>query len=499
MSTAWAAGIAPTRLEVNLASFPVDSYPTTSTGGGATNSGIWPGCPASDTVRACVQYFFNNNSTYGTVNPENYVAQGVTGVRFMFALWGGGGNPAGTSTPWDINGNVQTVWLDSLYQFFSDLHKYGIQYVTPDAITTATWTAATPTGGYTACPSTGKYLCYKTGVMSCGASETLYFFPWLPFGLQQTTYVPDNAGGNQAYNCAAGNSSFWGWSKFNNLMGAIAQQAQMAGLTVEEADIDNEPNLEVSTVWARLIYDNTTMTSVVSGVGNAMATYGFNSSRATVDVTPYYLAHSVGSSYDCGSVYGDSAVIDHSSQALAAFGGGKVGEEPYTTYSTTSLPCYNSASVCGSPGSPGWAACATAGMISLPVSQPVPSIQDLHAAPCLISGSAPNWGNCDSAYDTTAFAKQLYGDLWAFLTYRGLTSSVMMIGETTSNQPGSTTCEAYLQANATQNVNGYLESTLFTSDAAKVVMRPWENSRVLLNGTSCYATPAPIGTGYGPY
>jgi hypothetical protein len=93
---AW-AGISPSSLEVNLASFPVDSYPTTPTGGGATNNGIFPSCPSNYTIRDCIRYFFNNNPAYGAVSPSNYVGQGVTGVRFMFALRGGGGNPAGTA------------------------------------------------------------------------------------------------------------------------------------------------------------------------------------------------------------------------------------------------------------------------------------------------------------------------------------------------------------------------------------------------------------------
>jgi hypothetical protein len=311
------------------------------------------------------------------------------------------------------------------------------------------------------------------------------------------------------------NPGFWGWSHFFTLMAGVAEQAQAAGLTIEEADIDNEVDLEDFTVWARLIYDNETTTSVYQGVGNAMAVYGFNSSRVTVDVTSFNLAYQtyiVGSDgqkaapgvlYDCGSVYGDSATIDHLSQALAAEGGTVFGDEMYTSYPWNALPCYNSQSVCGPPSSnPSWATCATAGMISLPVSVPAPSIQDLHAAPCILSGSSSwpaVWGDCDSAYSAQSFAEELYSDLWNFLTYRKITSSLMMIGETTSDQPGSTPCGNYLAANATQNVNGYLASTLFSSDASNVVMRPWENSRELLNGTSCYVTPAPIGTGYGPY
>ena len=75
-----------------------------------------------------------------------------------------------------------------------------------------------------------------------------------------------------------------------------------------------------------------------------------------------------------------------------------------------------------------------------------------------------------------------------------------MIGKTTSNQPGSTACEGAIQANAAQNVNGFLAGTLYASDASNVVMRPWENASTFNSSTgSCYQTPAPVGKGYGPY
>lgn len=275
----------------------------------------------------------------------------------------------------------------------------------------------------------------------------------------------------------------------------------MAGLVVEEAEIESEVNLEGFTVQARLVYDNTHMTSVVGGLGQDMANQGFSSSRVTVSVPTYNVAASVdGGSYDCGSVYGDSAIIDYSSQMLAAFGGAKFGNEPYQTYGTYSIPCYNFSSVCGPPnGTQTWVSCATAGMIALPVTPGEPSIHDVHAQPCLIGGLSPNWGTCVPTDDTTAFAKNLYSDIWSLLTYHEQTADLAMIGETTSNQPGSTACEGHLQANATQNVNGYLDGTLYSSHGASVVMRPWENSRDLLYPPDCYLIPAPIGASYGPY
>jgi hypothetical protein len=477
------AGIEPSGLEVNLGGFPVNGYPSEA------NNGFFPTCPTSYTpVQQCVTWFFSNNPAYGTVNPENYVAQGVSGVRFQFGLFGGAG-----STPWNAAGVVSQAWLTSLEPFFADLKKFGISYVTPTPAMIETWTTTTlPTP--------------VTNLASCGQTQPMIFFQWLPFGLDvNNNDLPNEQGNNYTYNCSVTNPSFWGWTPFFNLMGGVLGQAQAAGLEVRELDIFNEVNLQNFTVEGRMLVDNTTKppTLVIQALGQQMAKYGFSSGRVTLSATTENLPAADGSSFDCGSVYGDSAFIERTSQLLAAFGGAAIGQEPYWTYTSNGLTCYNPAdppNTCGAIGSPGWTACATKGMYPLAASQAVPTVQDLHAKPCMLS--AILGGSCVTADDATTFATDLYRDIYTFLAYRGLTGSLVMIGETTSNQPGSVACEGAIQAGATQNVNGFLAGALYASDAPNVVMRPWENASAYDVGGdtgSCYQTPAPIGKGYGPY
>ncbi len=77
------ASYAATTTEVNIAGVPIDNY-------FGANGGQLPSCNSGWTVQQCVEYFFNNNPNKAPYyTPDNYVAQGVTGVRFFFTLRGG--------------------------------------------------------------------------------------------------------------------------------------------------------------------------------------------------------------------------------------------------------------------------------------------------------------------------------------------------------------------------------------------------------------------------
>lgn len=79
-----AAGISPSKLEINLGPFPMDRYLDPS-----PNGGILPACGNSNwSVRDCVKNMFNNNPGNPPYTPNNYIAQGVTGVRFFYTLGG---------------------------------------------------------------------------------------------------------------------------------------------------------------------------------------------------------------------------------------------------------------------------------------------------------------------------------------------------------------------------------------------------------------------------
>jgi hypothetical protein len=116
------AGISPSRTEINMGVIPVDHYADPATTGPA----YFPSCPAGNTLRQCVQWFFNNDSGVAPVNTNNYVRQGVKGVRFLFGLGGGS-----ASTPFDNEGNVQAAWVNNLALFLGDLRRFGIESITP--------------------------------------------------------------------------------------------------------------------------------------------------------------------------------------------------------------------------------------------------------------------------------------------------------------------------------------------------------------------------------
>jgi hypothetical protein len=87
----------------------------------------------------------------------------------------------------------------------------------------------------------------------------------------------------------------------------------------------------------------------------------------------------------------------------------------------------------------------------------------------------------------------IYSDAWAFLSYRGLTGNVLMVGETQPDQDTyavSSDCsgsDPYTKAMASQNVNGYMMSTLYGNHASLTTMRVW-----LVPDLSCYYFPTII-------
>ncbi|MFB3777838.1 MAG: hypothetical protein ACE141_09505 [Bryobacteraceae bacterium] len=483
------AGISPSITEINLGSFPVDQYSTN-----VMNNGIFPNCPSDVSVRDCVKRWFNNNPGFGTVYPGNYVSQGVTGVRFFFALGGGGGTGAGgTSTPFNADGSVRSAWLTNLSNFFYDLKQSGILRVTPMPVMTGIWSG---TGSLAAEPAQRD---------SCGTEDkTLYFFKWLPFGLEYhadaNDYWPDEKDNNDAYNCAAANDvNFWGWSKLFNLIDQILAKAQLRQLTVEEFELENEVDLFYFTVQARLIYDNTTNTKVIESIGEKMSAHGFSSRRVTVSAGVHRSADENGG--HCGSYYGDSAMILGTSELLAAFGGAKIGAPAHVDwlYNELLLPCDGSLPYCGPPGSPGWYECVTGTMVEVPVTQAVPTVTDMHSTMCVLNYPG---GDCAWSVPSAATAKTLYDDVYSYLYYRGLLANRVVFGETNPTQVSGVSCDdipaAYVAARAQDNVDGYKNLTspperLYQLDASNVTMRVWNNTRL-----DCYPQPMQVNPPYGP-
>jgi len=406
---------------------------------------------------------------------RNYANQGATGVRFQFALGGGA-----ASTPFSGSGTVSSTWVTNLGLFFSDVASADIYNVTPTSAMIDTWsgtlTAFTvnyPSGG--GCPSGG---------------ETLYYFPWLPFGLNSSeSYYPDESLGNQAYACSPPNpaspdGNFWGWTPYFNLFDQILSDAQTAGINIQEFDLQNESNLQSFPVMARLIYDNMTSTGVLETLGEKMADYGFSATAVTTSVSSASPGSAGG---DCGSLYGDSAHLMLTSELLAATGGALIGNPPYISWNGD-MPCDASPTYCGSPGSPGWYACATAGMISLPATVALRTVTDMHTSPCVIVSGA-----CSTTTDVTSTATNMFSDVWTYLQYRSLTSNLAMFGETWSNS-STTSCDGGTQTMAQESASGFLSSTLYSGDGSNVVIRPWEDAP----SSNC-TTPAVVGSPSGPY
>lgn len=136
---------------MNLGGVAIDAYTS-------TNAGTIPSCPYSYTIRQCYTLMFNNNPGVSPYSSSNYVAQGVTGVRFQFELTGGG-----QSTPFNSSGTMQGAWETNLILFLQDLHSYGIVRVTPQPNMSGWPGDVYYTGAGASCSGTG-----------------LLYFPWLP-------------------------------------------------------------------------------------------------------------------------------------------------------------------------------------------------------------------------------------------------------------------------------------------------------------------------------
>jgi hypothetical protein len=449
-----AVGYAVTTTEVNIAGVPIDNY-------FSTNVGQLPSCSSNWTVQQCVRYFFNNNPNTSPYTADNYVAQGVTGVRFFFTLRGGFG-----STPFDANGNLQSGWLKNFEALLSDLHSYGIVRVTPTPVLDPGW------GDPTFTPSSPIY--------DCTGKIPLVFLPWMPFGYHQTDGAPDCADNNNAYNIANANTGinpstgqpiFWGWGPLFNLFNHVFATMSSVGLQLGELDFENEVNLQDFTVYGRLIYDNGHSTGVIGTLRSYAASYGFNQYAVTVSVPTDQPSVAA---YHCGSLYGDSAYFMKASELLAGYAG------PYSLIGLPSGFSYTNHLVCAG---------SITGMISLPVYYRTPTVTDNHVSPCVFSLSL---GHCDPSQDTMSTATQMYSDLWTFLRYRGLMGNTAMMGETQSGQ----NCDNYTAAMATQNVNGYKASHLYANHAGLTTMRVWNNEADV---SHCYVIPTIINPPYGNY
>ena len=213
------AHISPSQLQVNLGILPVDVYNNTLNNG---NPPVIPNsiCPATSTVRSCFNSYL-----------ANYASQGVTGVRFFFALgdgyWSATYPPttnsyhSSYSTPFSSTGVVSATWVSNLANFLADLKAHGIKNIAPASVMSDYW-AGWNEGNNGTFATWDTSASYRTpSGVTCPAqmkgTESLWFFPWLPFGLAPgsrygsgyPTVAPDQYTAanpsNLAYDCSPAN------------------------------------------------------------------------------------------------------------------------------------------------------------------------------------------------------------------------------------------------------------------------------------------------------
>lgn len=377
--------------------------------------------------------------------------------------------------------------MSNLNAFFSDLATAHIYKVTPTPVTVESWSGTLVPKSVSRSPS-------------CPGSTTLNFFPWLPFRLDpNNSNRPDGQGNNNAYICSPANPVFWGWSPLFNLTSQVVSSAHTAGLTIEEFDLQNEVNLYDFAVEARLVYDNQPTTPVPTSVPvftnlqNRLAVY-YSAGAVVVSVSGRSPQDGSSLGLDCGSIYGDSAMLLNLSELLAAVSGYKFGNTAGTiSIWDGTMSCYNTNSGCGTPQTnPNWTQCVTQGMVSAPAPQAVPGVLDIHSTPSCILNAAGS--DCDRTNATlaTSQATTFFSDYWSLMSYRGLTAATAMFGELPNNQPGD--CEGQYPVDAQWTAAGYPPSRLYSNAATHTVLRPWENSV-----QPCYQIPANIGAPSGPY
>jgi hypothetical protein len=457
------AGIYSSAVEINLAAFPIDRYFDANIWGGAP---LINGCSTSITVQACVQQLFSSAT-------NNWWSQGVTGVRFFFTLANGH-----HSDPFDAQGNVKPDWSNKLESFFKDLRKYGIQRITPTPVFD-TWS-----GPRTAIQERVVTECDDPQTPENeGVTVTRYFVDWLPYGLEkhyppdcptgvQECYWAENTCMNKSYKLAAQNQTFWGWTRFFNVMNVVLAKASLAGLAIDALDYFQESSM-IFTVQARMIYDDDRDVDVLQELRTRMAANGFNPDRVAPSANQ---VKPTVASFDCGSYYGESAMLLHLSELTAAISGpwGLIGEPSYAN-AQNNLAC-------------------DAGqdqfnlMIALPVWHSQPTFIDIHSQAVYSSLS-----------DTATRAKNFYSDIWAFMYNRGRTGDYVVFGETNPVGCGSEwtseQASAMLYGMAGES-NGYKNSLLFANRAGSVVMRPWHRTEY---GFACPPSPHVINPPFNPF
>jgi len=380
---------------------------------------------------------------------------------------------------WDQSSNTPYVdgnWLNNLQSFFADATGNGLS-----AVLTLSFT---PASGFLA-----------STISECtGQKGLLKFLPWLPYG-HTAAGDEDCKDINDAYKTwAAANPYFqkWGgWGPFQSLFSSIVLRARQTNIQINEVDIEQERNLVSYTVEARLIYDNISSFDVLGYIRSALQGQSYNSTVATFSTIPQFPDADTGFNnanlIDCGSIYGDSAMLFNTSSLLGAIGGAANGG--LFGWPMNQGVIHNM--LCNQPG-----ITSTGGMESLPpgVGYSAPSVVDVHAYPCITFTG--EYTTCNNSLDPTNTAETFYSDVWSLMTYRGVASGLASFGESSfidyNCDPGGLPPS---DTGAQWAVNGYKISSLYSNHAAGTAFLPFNNVE-----NSCYSNPINIsGSAYNPF
>lgn len=485
----------PSRLETNLGPLPVDSYHLQNCQPGRTDcttnvdSRYIPSCSPAISVRQCYQ-----NALAG------YKNQGVVGVRFQFALCGGfystpiqncgGANPQVVTT---------SLWAQNLANFYQDLQNADITYVTPTPVLHGF-------GGDVGVLGDDESEVQEATACGIGTVRIVWW-PASTYPLLKANGFPFGQGDNNAYNCAPSNSpNFVGWDRIFSVFEIAIGAARAKSRIIREFDIANEIALSGFTIQGRLISDNKrTWTDPVTNqtyeftpvLARVRALLGAtDAGRATYSVIP---ESSSNPSFDCQSIYGDSARLLNLSNLTAAMGGGVFGRATGSV-ETEALSCGGS----------------TLSMITL---QGPPFVEqgviDLHHGACTRAAGTYDCMAYQSKAQVAADATVEFNAVRNFMasfcaggwrnpagsTDRPLCGALYLQGEIPLYEPYNplmygANCDGSPLAGPAGTIQGFNSSTLpghLASKGQVAIFRPWvdpANNRV--GSVTCYKHPHPL-------
>ena len=519
-------GLAPhTQLEINMGAL---YFAAKDDNGGSNHTwytdqrdsarypAIWNNCSTwvsgIKPVRSCIQEIM-----------AKYRAQGITGVRFMFALHDALEIPLGN----EAGATVRQPWLSEVQAFFQDLHDNAIYDITP----TPDWESALPPVHSPGVQADGDRYHVAAGVAGAGevctnypVSKNFRFSPTSPYAMRcyAEPCDSDHYGDisdidrgserqpdlsvpvlNWSYQCSPANPIFVGWDKLYAAIGALLGAAGEHGLTVREFDAQNEIMLEAFPVRGRLIVDNTRGDEdVLGGLRGLMEqTFGAGAGARVTYSAPSSLTSRP--QFDCASLYGDSGRMHGASQLLGAFGGSfgaydhpealgltcmlsqdEIDSTELTEEEKQQRILERTNDILNNQDFPHQ-------LVTLPILHSLPSILDVHTAPCvLVDGDCdpvPNRQNrvVDEAIIQFSAMQALMASFgtggWRCCANEEFADAVAMLGETHGHTaPG---CPANNGGDWQPSAVGYAASGFNQSTLASrtpptgqvnVVFRPWE-------------------------